>query len=64
MTQLQGWMDTHGLKDRDLADKVKVVSRATISRIRRGVNGASKDTAHKLEKITGIPWHEFIGGAQ
>lgn len=64
MTQLQGWMDTHGLKDGDVAAKVKVVSRATISRIRRGVNRASPETAHKLEKVTGIPWHEFIGGAQ
>lgn len=64
MTQLQGWMNAQGLKDGDLAAKVKVVSRATISRIRRGVNGASKETAQKLEKVTGIPWHEFIGGAQ
>lgn len=64
MTQLQSWMNTHRLKDRDVAAKVKIVSRATISRIRRGVNGASKETAQKLEKITGIPWHTFIGGAR
>lgn len=56
-------MNTHGLKDGDVAAKVKVVSRATISRIRRGVNGASKETAQRLEKVTGIPWHSFIGGA-
>lgn len=57
-------MDAHGLKDGDVAAKLKAVSRVTVSRIRRGINGTSKPTAHKLEKLTGIPWHQFIGGAQ
>lgn len=64
MTRLSDWMDAKGIKDEALAEKAKgAVSRTQISRIRRGLSGASKKTAHKLEKITGIPWHEFIGGA-
>jgi transcriptional regulator with XRE-family HTH domain len=64
MTQLAEWMKSKGLGDAELAEKAKGdISRSQISRIRRGISGASKDTAYKLEKITGIPWHEFIGGA-
>jgi transcriptional regulator with XRE-family HTH domain len=64
MKQLQAWMKKRGMKDAGLAELVNgVPSRAQISRIRRGKNGASPETAKKLQKVTGIPWHEFIGSA-
>lgn len=58
-TLLQQWMDAHSETDGTLADKLSI-SRAHISRIRRGVYGASKETALKIEAATGIAWHTFI----
>lgn len=58
-TMLQEWMDTHSETDGTLADKLNI-SRAHVSRLRRGKYGASKETALKLEAETGIAWHTFI----
>jgi transcriptional regulator with XRE-family HTH domain len=64
MTQLAQWMSKRGIGDSALADKAGgEISRSQISRIRRGISGTSRETAKRLEKITGIPWHEFIGGS-
>lgn len=63
MNRLQQWMAKSGTNDAQLAELVKnKPTRSQISRIRRNESGASKATAHKLEQVTGIPWHEFIGG--
>ena len=60
---LKDWMQQDdSRKDETVASAIGI-SRVQISRIRRGLNGASKATAHKLETLTGIPWHEFISGA-
>lgn len=65
MERLQEWMEKRGKTDAALAALVDgKPSRSQISRIRRGISGTSKAAAHKLEKVTGIPWHEFIGGEQ
>jgi transcriptional regulator with XRE-family HTH domain len=58
-TRLQEWMDAHETSDCDLAGRLEI-SRAHMSRLRRGIQGASKETALKLENETGIPWHTFI----
>lgn len=57
---MQKWMDTKEETDVSLAPRIGV-SRVQILRIRSGQCGASKKTAKRLEKVTGIPWHEFIG---
>lgn len=57
-TLLQHWMDAHEVTDESLAEKL-MLTRAHVSRLRRG-DGASKETALKLEAETGIPWHVFI----
>lgn len=62
MTKLQQWMDKNGLDDGALAKLVKR-SRPQISRIRRGVVGASVATARALERVTGIKWWHFVPGA-
>jgi transcriptional regulator with XRE-family HTH domain len=59
MSKLQKWMDRKGLGDEDVAAVVDV-SRAQVSRIRRGCNGASIPTAKRLGKLTGIPWTHFL----
>lgn len=59
MSKLQSWMDSQGENDLSLAQKVGV-SRVQMSRIRRGINGASKTTALELERVTGIAWYTFI----
>lgn len=56
---LSEWMAQKGYGDEDVAPLVGI-SRAQVSRIRRGVNGASGKTARKLEQVTGIPWPTFI----
>lgn len=61
MTQLQRWMDKHDKLDGDVARLVKR-SRSQISRIRRGVTGASPKTAKRLDALTGIRWFNFIEG--
>jgi transcriptional regulator with XRE-family HTH domain len=57
--RLQIWMRKNALRDDDVARKIKV-SRVQISRIRRGINGASVETAMKLQELTRIKWHNFI----
>lgn len=59
MDQLQAWMAARSENDHTLAPRVGV-SRVQISRIRRGVTGASKPTAMRLQEVTGIPWYRFI----
>ena len=59
MTDLQQWMTTHKETDQTLSEKLGV-SRAHVSRLRRGVYGASKGTALRIEEVTGIAWHTFI----
>lgn len=59
MHNLQAWMTANKESDETLAEKLSM-SRVQVSRIRRGINGASKATALKLEDLTGIPWHAFI----
>jgi hypothetical protein len=58
-------MDAHKEDDSSLAQRITnaghPLSRVQVSRIRRGESGASKATAVALEKLTGIPWHDFIG---
>jgi plasmid maintenance system antidote protein VapI len=60
VTSLQEWMKVEQRKDADLAPVLEI-SRVQVSRLRRKVNGASRKTALKLEQLTGIPWHNFIG---
>lgn len=56
-------MKRNGETDGTLADKITrrghPISRVQILRIRHG-RGTSKAAARELEKVTGIPWHEFI----
>jgi transcriptional regulator with XRE-family HTH domain len=59
MQRLQDWMIEHGLTDSDVAEEVGC-SRVQVSRVRRSVCKPSPDLAMKLEKLTGIAWHEFI----
>lgn len=56
-------MAKNGLRDHQVANNAGV-SRVQISRIRRGVCGASVPTARRLEKLTKIKWHYFVGGAR
>lgn len=59
MTNLQIWMMKEGVRDGDVARKIKL-SRSQISRIRRGETGATHDTALKLAKLTGLDWWQFV----
>lgn len=52
-------MIAHDETDLSLSHKLSV-SRAYISRLRRGLLGASKARAHEIEALTGLPWHSFI----
>lgn len=61
MHDLGNWMKDRET-DESLAKKLGI-SRVSVTRIRNGAHGASKDTALKLEAVTGIPWYEFIGPA-
>lgn len=63
MQKLQDWMIVKGERDETLAPKLGI-TRVQMSRIRRSVNGASKRTALELERLTNIPWYEFIGLGQ
>jgi len=60
LSELEAWMKGANTSDAALAGKLNI-SRVQVSRIRRKVNGASRKTALKLEQITGLPWHSFIG---
>jgi transcriptional regulator with XRE-family HTH domain len=59
MTKLQRWMHQHNKVDAEVAKAVKC-SRPHISRVRRGVYGASPATAKRLEALTGIKWWHFV----
>lgn len=59
MHNLQEWMTENKESDETLAAKL-AISRVQVSRIRRGINGASKATAQRIEALTGLPWHSFI----
>ena len=59
MTDLERWMTLKKETDLSLSQKLKC-SRAYVSRLRRGLLGASKARAHEIEAITGIPWYSFI----
>lgn len=59
MSRLKQWMEDAKETDQSLGAKVGV-SRVQISRIRRGINGASRATAQRLEEVTGIAWSTFI----
>jgi plasmid maintenance system antidote protein VapI len=63
MTQLQRWMTKHSKGDAEVAATIKR-SRSQISRLRRGITGASVNTALKLQGLTGIAWHHFVRGGQ
>lgn len=63
MTDLQTWMEKNGWDDVRLAKHLGL-DRSQISRIRRRVSGTSKAIALKLERLTGTPWHAFIGGEE
>lgn len=61
MNELQEWMQSKHLKDKDLAKLTQgAISRSQISRIRRGQSSASPVKAMALEAVTGIPWHAFV----
>lgn len=59
VTPLQEWMTEAGLKDRQVAEKVGL-SRVHVSRIRRGLLGASVPAAKRLEELTRIPHWKFL----
>lgn len=59
MTKLQKWMTENGWRDPHVAERIGV-SRAQISRIRRGKTGVSIATAKALAKLTGYRWHVFL----
>jgi plasmid maintenance system antidote protein VapI len=59
MTMLDRWMTENGWDDSKLAEAI-ARDRSQVSRIRRGVCGTTKEVALRIEKITGIAWHEFI----
>lgn len=59
---LQQWMDREGLNDRTLAERVEVLSRSQISRIRRGISIPPPEKARRLEDVTGIPASAFVMG--
>jgi transcriptional regulator with XRE-family HTH domain len=59
MTKLAEWMKHKGWRDHQVAKLLKI-SRVQVSRIRRGKCGCSVDTAKKLAKLSGEPWHLFI----
>lgn len=61
MTKLQKWMDRNGKRDAHVARAIRL-SRPQISRIRRGITGASRTTALRLEALTGIKWWHFMDG--
>jgi len=63
MTALQQWMTKNGKLDGEVANAVKR-SRPQISRIRRGITGASYKTALRLEKLTRIDWWHFMEPGQ
>lgn len=57
---LQQWMDAHGLKDHQLAERVAGLSRSQVNRIRRRVSIPSPSTAKKIAEVTGIPPEALI----
>lgn len=59
MTDLERWMTLKKETDLSLSQKLNC-SRAYVSRLRRGLLGASKARAHEIEAITGLPWYTFI----
>jgi transcriptional regulator with XRE-family HTH domain len=61
MTILEQWMRAGGFTDEAVSQKVGV-SRVQITRIRNGQNRPSRETAMKLEAVTGIPAARFIFG--
>jgi predicted DNA-binding transcriptional regulator AlpA len=58
-TPLQRWMSDGGLRDGDVA-KLTGLSRPQVSRIRRGVLGASVPAAKRLETLTGLRYWKFL----
>jgi plasmid maintenance system antidote protein VapI len=52
-------MNTNGLKDHEVAPRVKL-SRVQISRIRRGKTGTSVRAAMRLQELTGIRFTNFL----
>jgi transcriptional regulator with XRE-family HTH domain len=62
MRKLADWMARKKLDDADVAAQVGC-SRVQVSRIRRGVCRPSPALAMRLETLTKIRWHEFIGAA-
>lgn len=61
MNALAQWMAENGVKDDGLAPLVGV-SRAQVSRLRRGIYRLRPDLARKLEDVTGIPAAVFVFG--
>jgi transcriptional regulator with XRE-family HTH domain len=61
MSELQAWMEANGERDETLAPKVKV-SRVHMSRLRRGKNRPSLETAKTLQELTGIPATQLMFG--
>lgn len=59
MTKLQQWMTKNGKRDGDVARAVRL-SRPQISRLRRGLTGAKKASAVRLQALTGIKWWHFV----
>lgn len=57
--KLAQWMRAHGKRDQQVADAVGC-SRVQINRLRNGITKPSVELALALEKLTGIPWHEFL----
>jgi transcriptional regulator with XRE-family HTH domain len=56
-------MTKHALLDRQVAKKIGV-SRVQVSRIRRGITGASVKTSMRLQELTGHRWWHFLGQDQ
>lgn len=59
---LQDWMKSQGLDDAALAERVGILSRSQISRIRRGKSKPKAEAAKLLAEITEIPVASFLLG--
>lgn len=59
---LEQWMKDRNLDDAALAEKVGVLSRSQISRIRRGECKPRPEAAKALARVTRIPVAKFLLG--
>lgn len=61
MTPLATWMETAGLRDEQVAERLAgKLSRTQVCRIRLGASRPSTESAEALEGLTGIPAWKFL----